>query len=111
LVSPSVGKPAHIEFVEDDIQQNEGPRGGFHVVRAANILNKGYFSDEALLGMIANLRARLQAGGLLAVCRTTNDGINLATVFRLVETGRLDIVARLGAGSEVESLALSLPPL
>ncbi len=111
LLSPTLGRPAHVEFVDDDIQHNDGLLGRFHVVRAANILNKVYFSDDVMLGMLANLRARLQANGLLVVCRSTHDGINEATVFRLRETGRLETIARLGGGSEVESLALALPPL
>ena len=111
LVSPTVGTPAHIEFVDDDIQHQARWRGAFHVVRAANILNRSYFSDETLLDMIVNLQARLQVGGLLAVCRTTSDDTNLATVFCLREAGRLEIVGRLGEGSEIESLALSLQRL
>ena len=110
LVSPTLAKSTHVEFVEDDIQHNSALRGRFHVVRAANILNRSYFSDEVMAGMLANLRGRLQAAGLLIVCRSPHDGANVATVFRLSDTARLEIVARLGGGCEVESLALGLPP-
>jgi hypothetical protein len=111
LVSPALAKATHVELVEDDIQHNGGLRGRFHVVRAANILNRKYFSDEVMRAMVGNLQARLQAGGLLVVCRTNDEGANAATVFHLRETGGLEVAGRLGGGSEVESLVLSLSSL
>ncbi len=107
LVSPSVR--GRIEVVEDDILVNRSYQRCFHVVRAANILNRGYFDDATLTAMVTNLRERLRAGGVLVVCRTTDEGVNHGTVFALAANGRLQVLARLNDGSEIEQLALGLP--
>jgi hypothetical protein len=59
--------------------------------------------------MLANLRERLRDGGRLIVCRTKPDGINHGTVFGLDSQRRLQVLARLNQGSEIEAIALSLP--
>jgi hypothetical protein len=56
--------------------------------------------------MAANLVARLTAGGVLVVCRTAPDGVNLGTVFRLTDAHRLDVCGRIGDGSDVDRLIL-----
>jgi hypothetical protein len=110
LVSPMLRKHKRIEVVEDDILVNRGYRECFHVLRAANILNRGYFDESTLTAMLLNLRGRLRKGGLLIVCRTTNEGnVNNGSILALGEKGRFHLVSRLNAGSEVEDLALSLP--
>lgn len=107
LVVPEVLADPAIELVEDDLlaPASDPFAGRFDVVRAANLLNRGYFDDGALRGMLARLAARLKPQGLLAVCRTEEDGTNHATVFRRGEGGRLEPLARLGRGSEVDELA------
>jgi hypothetical protein len=105
LVSPRLRPTDNLEVVEDDVLG--GWRGRrFHVLRAANILNRAYFAPELLTRALANLRARLLPGGLLVVCRTNEAGANHATVFRLQADRTLAVVARLGDGSEIEDLAL-----
>jgi polysaccharide pyruvyl transferase WcaK-like protein len=80
------------------------------VLRAANILNRGYFDERVLRAMLANLRERLRDGGLLVICRTSTHGdVNNGTLFRLDPERRLCPLARLNAGSEIETLALDLP--
>jgi len=74
------GCPA-IELIEDDIFQ---PRaefvGRFDLVRAANILNRNYFSEALLEGALHNLRSYMKGpGAFLLVTRTDeqtarNDG-------------------------------------
>jgi hypothetical protein len=111
LVSHSLRELTHIEVVEDDILNDHGYAATFHVVRAANILNRVYFDDATLRAMLRNLRSRLMPGGLLIVCRTMDeDSANHATMFTLREDGRLAVAARLNSGSEIEELALALEP-
>lgn len=111
LVVPELLADPAIELVEDDLLAwGADPLAGrFDVVRAANLLNRGYFDEDALRRMLARLVARLKPGSLLAVCRTEEDGSNHATVFRRGEEG-LEPIARLGCGSEVEELAASSIP-
>jgi hypothetical protein len=110
LVSPTLRNRNRIDVVEDDILVNRSYQGCFHAVRAANILNRGYFKDSTLTAMLTNLRNRLKTGGLLIVCRTNPQTVNHGTIFELGEDGRLHVLARLNDGSEVEHLALALPP-
>ncbi len=109
LVVPELLADPAIELVEDDllVLSADPYAGRFDAVRAANLLNRGYFDEEALRRMVARLTARLKPQGLLAVCRTEEDGTNHATVFRQGEAG-LTPLARLGHGSEVEELAVLL---
>jgi hypothetical protein len=112
LVVPELLADPAIELVEDDLLAwaADPLAGRFDVVRAANLLNRGYFDEDALRRMLARLVARLKPGSLLAVCRTEEGGSNHATVFRRGEEG-LEPIARLGCGSEVEELAASLSPI
>lgn len=111
LVVPELLADPAIEVVEDDLLAwTADPLAGrFDVVRAANLLNRGYFDEDALRRMLARLVARLKPASLLAVCRNEEDGSSHATVFRRGEEG-LEPIARLGRGSEVEELAASLSP-
>jgi hypothetical protein len=116
LVSPRLIEDDRVELIEDDILNNREIRGAYHVVRAANILNRSYFDEPDLIAILDNLRRRLVAGGLLVVCSTTEpDGEgrpagerNHGTVFALRPDGRLEVAGRLGDGSSVEPLALGL---
>ena len=112
LVVPELLADPAIELVEDDLLARTADpfAGRFDVVRAANLLNRGYFDEDALRRMLARLVARLKPASLLAVCRNEEDGSSHATVFRRGEEG-LEPIARLGCGSEVEELAASLSPI
>jgi hypothetical protein len=104
LVSGRVRECPAIELVEDDIfVARPELRGRFHAVRAANILNEGYFDDAQLRAAVATLRERLRPGGLLIVCRTHEDGRNHGTFFRSERDG-WTVVERIGGGSEIERL-------
>lgn len=109
LVSPSIRRRRHIEVVEDDILINKSYVRCFDVVRAANILNLGYFDTQTLTAMLVNLRERLRDGGRLVVCRTNHQNVNHGTIFGLDEDRNLRVLARINDGSEIESLASSLP--
>lgn len=110
LVSPSLKKHADVAIIEDDILVNKSFKRCFHVVRAANILHRSYFSDSVLSAMVVNLRDRLMANGLLIICRTNDCGVNNGTVFVLTESGKLEVLARLNDGDEIEDLVLGLAP-
>ena len=118
LVSPRLIEDGRIEVVEDDVLQNDSIRGRYHVVRAANVLNRDYFDERALARIVANLRGRLVEGGLLVICTTTGDRYrggptsptNDGTIFALRGSGRLEVVGRVGSGSVLEGLVLGLDP-
>jgi hypothetical protein len=111
LLSPSLSQFPQLRAVEDDILLNESYTQRFHVLRAANILNRVYFDEPTLERMLLNLRARLLPGGLLIVCRTNEAGVNNASIFTLKEDGRFVITARLNEGSEIADLVLGLAPV
>lgn len=101
LVSSAVARTPGVEIVEEDLLR---PRvaGRFGLIRAANILNRGYFAEPVLRASVAALLERLGAPGLLFVVRT--DGkINHGTLWRATEAG-LVAIGRIGNGSEIQSL-------
>jgi len=95
-----------LRVVEDDLLAMNRPEfiEAFHVLRAANILNRAYFSDAVLTQIIKTLKKRLTQNGLLIICRTTEEGVNHATVFRLATASEFRVLLRLGQGSEIEDL-------
>lgn len=109
LVISRLQAATNLQIVEDDLSTNDNFRSCFHVVRAANILNRSYFDDSTLTQMLLKLRRRLLTGGILVVCRTTEHDENRATVFELGKNRKLSALARLGKGSEIEDLVLALP--
>lgn len=107
LVSPTVRACSALSVVEDDIfVRRPELRARFHVLRAANILNRVYFDDEQLRAGVLALRERLRPGGLLIVCRTHDDGTNHGTIVQLAAPGWV-VAARIGEGSEIEDLLAS----
>jgi hypothetical protein len=112
LISPRLKGRVDFQCCEADFiarsQLDSAER--YHIIRAANILNRSYFNDSQLLAGIRNLKARLCDRGLLIINRTNEYGANNATVFRLNEGGELLAVGRLGKGSEIEHLALTGVP-
>jgi hypothetical protein len=95
----------NVRIMEDDLL-GENPaefNRAFHVVRAANILNRVYFPDVSLIRMMTNIIQRLKDKGLLIVCRTVG-GVNNATIFQLTSSRRLSVLMRLGSGSEIEEV-------
>jgi len=96
-----------IQVREDDLLQKNPPEfvEKFDVIRAANIINRQYFSELALRRMIDNLRGRLRPNGILIICRTHDDNTNNGTIFRR-HGSNLQAVDRIGRGSEVAELAV-----
>lgn len=109
LVNARLRQAPNVRIIEDDLcVHNSSLDRQFHVVRAANILNRVYFDDAAITALLVNLRSRLRTGGLLVVCRTDESGKNNGTIYRLAPDGTFTSLARLGAGSEIENLVLAI---
>lgn len=94
-----------IGAVKDDLTLPNPPDfiGSFNVIRAANILNLGYFPQEILSRIVCNLKERLAENGLLIVCRTEPQKGNHGAVYALTGT-RFRQCLRIGRGSEVGSI-------
>jgi chemotaxis methyl-accepting protein methylase len=107
LVSPRLRRRAEIEIVEDDITVPGRFPAGFDVIRVANLVQRAYFDEPTLRTIVVNLRERLRDGGLLVICRTTEAGVNDATIFRRTG-GRFTAEASLNGGAEVRDLVLAL---
>ncbi|WP_342642045.1 ATP-binding protein [Rhodoligotrophos ferricapiens] len=97
----------NIELVANDIFVRE-PRfvGAFDFIRAANILNLGYFDERRLRTAIANIRAYCREPGALVLIVRTGDAHHDGTLFELDRSGGFSVVARLGRGAEIEPLVL-----
>jgi hypothetical protein len=106
LTTPAVGDPLikaeiklvtrrlrdnpDIELLDDDILAPTPAhlQRRFEVIRAANILNRGYFSKEQLRSAVTHLRERLLGdGSFFLVVRTDETATNNGTLF-LAEGGR-----------------------
>jgi SAM-dependent methyltransferase len=110
MVSPRVSRQEDISFVEDDIfdSQSKARLGKFDVVRAANILNLGYFSATKLELALKNIKRMLNGpGSFFIVVRTLSDGSNHGAMYRLDASDRFNLVTSLGEGSEIDKLVRS----
>jgi hypothetical protein len=105
LLSPRLLARSDVTAYEEDLLRPIGGRT-WDVVRAANVLNLGYFPADVLRVMVDGITSTLAEGGVLAVCRTELDGTNNATVFRLSADGYA-VAGRLGSGSEIEDIVLA----
>ena len=108
LVTPMLRQHADVVIQKDDITRYNGTFDGkFNFVRAANVLNKGYFTDAALMAIIGNIRRYLaKPKATLLVIRTHADGVNHGTLFDIEQDRGCKIKQRFGQGSEVEDIVL-----
>jgi hypothetical protein len=98
-----------INLVEDDLFSSPRPSMARHfdVVRAANILNLGYFDRPMLERGVLKLKERLKgAGSFLIVVRTLKDGTNHGSLFQL-NANRFEVLDRVGSSSEIEDIVLA----
>jgi len=112
LVTPRLKARHDVTPIEDDIMvRNRAFERRFDLVRAANILNSGYFPEASLRRGLSNVLSYLAGpGALLLIGRTVEQSGNHATLFEVAANGqRLNIVSRFGKGSEVEELVLDTP--
>ena len=95
--------------VEDDLfKPNPQFNDKFDVIRADNIVNRGYFAGSKLRTMLDNLKTYARKpGGLIFVNQTHNDGTSHATVFETAVDGTVPVPWGIGSGSEVKPLALT----
>lgn len=108
LVTPRLLAKKGVVVCNDDItRQNDEFIGKFNFIRAANILNRGYFREDTLNAIVANVGSYLHKPlGTLIVLRTHEDHSNHGTLFRIGKDDRFEIVRRFGAGSEIEDVVL-----
>ncbi|BDA82965.1 ATP-binding protein [Aureimonas sp. SA4125] len=109
LASPRLLHRRDVEVMEDDILiRRPAFAGRFDVVRAANILNLGYFTAGELESAITNIRVYLRGpGSLFLATRTNRAGGNAATLFELGPDCDFRPLKRLGGGSEIEPQVLA----
>jgi hypothetical protein len=112
LVSPRLAGRDDVALLEDDVlRRSPALVGKFDVVRAANILNRNYFSSDRLRRAVSNLTSYMRGpGALLLVTRTDGARNNAGTLFELGQNGSFKPIGRIGGGSEIEALISSLPP-
>ncbi len=113
LVGPSIRRYAaarrRVSFIQLNMFRiSSSPEGApYQAIRAANVLNKGYFPDDELVVAYRNLLTILDDGGVLILARTVKDGSNHGSIY--VRSGkRLDCVAKIGGGYEADELLLRL---
>jgi hypothetical protein len=105
LLSSATDGVAGVHFAEEDIFRPVVP-GPFAIIRVANLLNLGYFAEDALRAMGRALCARLMPDGLLMVTRTSDaERLNRGTLFRWTGS-RLEVEVTTNGGSEVTDLLL-----
>ena len=106
LVSPRLRNHDSITVVQDNVLvARDTFTRRFDLIRAANILNENYFQKDELKQAVDNLRSYLRGpGSLLFIVRTLPSGEHHGTLFALREEGALEVVERIGAGSEIEEL-------
>lgn len=105
FVHPDLRRNARVQLQQEDLLTNPDAHK-YHVVRAANILNRCYFSGEQLCTAIRNLGVRLLPGGVLIICSTSHEDTNAATALIRSEDDRLEIIDRLNGGVDVETMAI-----
>ena len=112
LVTPRLVSHPNVVVREADILSDSWIEGKYHVVRAANLLNKKYFDEGAIAHVLNSLRQHIVADGTLIVCRTDDSRrINDASIFRVDNEGRFTVTSTMNDGSEIQSLVLGLPVL
>ena len=83
------------------------------VIRSMNILNRAYFSETQLANAAQNVIEALRPGGIWILGRTIDDkrSIHDVSLFRKRSDGELEVIHRIGSGSEAESMVLGLAPV
>jgi hypothetical protein len=79
------------------------------VIRTMNIFNRAYFSEQQLMTGASAVVNSLLPGGIWVLGRTVREEppVHEVTIFKKTPLHQLEVVKRLGPGSEIESLVLS----
>lgn len=104
LISPRLAKRTDIKMIEDDILiRSPSFLRSFDLVRAANILNRDYFSESSLFRAIGNIHSYLRGpGAMFLITRTDASSNNAGTLFELDDQLKFEVVKQVGGGSEIE---------
>ena len=78
-------------------------RGPVDVVKAANILNRTYFSDREISQALAHLTAALESKGTLVI--TENRDVEKVSIFAKGAAGGLELKDTVNGGSDITELA------
>jgi hypothetical protein len=76
-----------------------------NIIKAANVLNKGYFSKEQLISAIVNMWNALGRGGLLVV--TDNREIEKISIFEKCDSGTFIEKEKINGGTEISDIISS----
>ena len=81
-----------------------------HAIRTMNIYNRAYFSEEQLRQGLHCVSESLRPGGIWIVGRTVDEkaSVHEVTIFQKQPSGAFEIRHRVGPGSEIEGLVLSV---
>ncbi len=81
-----------------------------HVIRSMNIYNRAYFSEAQLREGVRCVAESLFTGGIWIVGRTVNEKASTheVTIFQKQPSGEFQVLDRVGLGSEIEGLALTV---
>jgi hypothetical protein len=107
LVTPRLRNLPNVRIEQGDITQyNSEFSERFDLIRAANVLNRGYFSDEELALAVGNIKKYLaKPKAFLLVVRTHQNGVNHGSLFS-VNDAECGVLQRFGQGSEIEDIVL-----
>jgi hypothetical protein len=111
LVSPRLRDHPRVRVEKNDIF-TATPRyqARFDFVRAANILNRGYFSEAEIRRALVHVVSYLSGPGAWLLIARSTGGQHVATLFQVSADGRrLQAVDRFGGGSEIEWLVFATP--
>lgn len=102
------GRP--IQLIQSDIFEVEPSFvGRFDFIRAANLLNLGYFAPERIRQALAYIRRYCRGEGSLLLVVKTGGTRHDGTLFEMQSSGQFAALARIGGGSEIEALVVEAP--
>jgi hypothetical protein len=86
----------------------EGSDEPCNVIRTMNIYNRAYFSEDRLREGVRAVLGSLKPDGIWIVGRTADEAATShnVTMFRKRDSGLLDVIERVGEGSEIEDLSI-----
>lgn len=95
------------EVIEQDcLNMNLPANTMFEYIRASNILNKAYFSDEQIKKIINNLKQYLEDKGYLIISRNLTDKDESSEIISIWQNNnnKLELVSSFNGGSEIDNL-------
>ena len=88
----------------------ERPPRSYAVVRAMNIFNRSYFSDDVIAKAVGNVMGSIHEGGVFVTGSNDNAGSTVnGTIYRRDRRGLVPIYIS-GAGSQIDQIITRLAP-